>query len=113
MRRRARFDRNPRARVDRSEVHGRGLFARAPIGAGDYIGRYDGATTEDDGTHVLWVEQDDGRWVGIDGDNEMRFLNHSDTPNAEFDGLDCYALTDIAPDEEILIDYGPWFTDPD
>lgn len=113
MNRAARFDDNPRVRVGRSAVHGRGLFARASIGAGEFIGRYDGPATEEDGMHVLWVEQDDGRWVGIDGDNEMRFLNHSEQPNAEFDGLDCYALTDIGAGEEILIDYGPWFTDPD
>jgi SET domain-containing protein len=33
-------------------------------------------------------------------------MNHSDQPNAELDGLDCYALTDIQAGTEITIDYG-------
>jgi hypothetical protein len=36
----------------------------------------------------------------------MRFLNHADRPNAEMDGLDCYALTLIPAGTEITIDYG-------
>lgn len=111
MSRRDRYGDNPRVRVSRSGVHGRGLFARVPLADGAFIGRYEGLVTDDDGMHVLWVEQDDGEWRGIDGRNEMRFLNHSETPNAEFDGTDCYAIADIAPGEEILIDYGPWFSE--
>ena len=46
---------------------------------------------------------------GVDlkrGGNELRYLNHSDEPNAEMDGLHCYALTGIAAGAEITIDYG-------
>jgi len=46
------------------------------------------------------------QWTGYDGRNELRFMNHSDQPNAELDGLDCYALTDIQAGTEITIDYG-------
>jgi SET domain-containing protein len=36
----------------------------------------------------------------------MRFMNHANTPNAEMDGLDCYALQNIVAGAEITIDYG-------
>ena len=61
----------------------------------------------EDGPHVLWLEDEPGgSWTGYDGRNEMRFMNHSREPNAEMDGLNCYALSDIRPGEEITIDYG-------
>ena len=56
---------------------------------------------------MLWLEDEPGgSWTGYDGRNEMRFMNHSREPNAEMDGLNCYALSDIRPGEEITIDYG-------
>lgn len=71
------------------------------------IGVYRGPKVEEDGAHVLWIEDDaEDSWTGFDGKNEMRFMNHSDTPNAEMDGLNCYALHDIAVDSEITINYG-------
>ena len=36
----------------------------------------------------------------------LRFLNHSRTPNVEFDGPELYAMRDIAPGEELRFDYG-------
>lgn len=95
-----------RLEVGQSDIHGRGLFAAAHIAAGEWIGTYEGPAVEEDGTHVLWVEQDDGEWIGYDGTNCLRFMNHSATPNAEMDGVECYALRDIAGGEEITIDYG-------
>ena len=105
-----------RAMTDRIEsrpspVHGTGVFAVAPIAAGDHVGRYEGDPSADDGTYVLWVEDDDGDWVGIEGTGVLRFLNHSRTPNVEFDGPDLYAVRDIAPDEELLFDYGDDWAD--
>lgn len=93
-----------------SLIHGTGVFASSPIGAGTRIGRYEGSPTTRDGTHVLWVEGD-GDWEGIDGTGVLRYLNHSATPNAEFDGPDLYALVDIEADDEILIDYGEDWAD--
>ncbi len=90
-----------------SPIHGRGLFASEPIARGQLIGRYTGSVVESDGPYVLWVENDAGDgWTGYDGRNELRFLNHSDQPNAEMDGLHCYSLTHIAAGTEITIDYG-------
>mgnify|MGYP001549967616 CR=1 FL=1 len=95
-----------------SPVHGRGLFARCDIPEGTWIGHYDGPQTKKNGMHVLWVEADvgsDDEWVGYDGTNELRFLNHAKNPNGEMDGLDLYAARDIRSGEEITIDYGEEF----
>ncbi len=98
---------NERVYVAASPIHGRGLFASRPLTGGELIGVYDGPRVEEDGTYVLWVEDEPGGgWTGYDGRNEMRFLNHSTAPNAEMDGLDCYALVDIPAGDEITIDYG-------
>jgi len=93
-------------RVKKSGIHGRGLFAARPIAAGDYIGLYEGPEVLEDGMHVLWVETGDDEWTGYDGTGKLRFLNHADQPNAEMDGLECFALRDIEAGEEITIDYG-------
>ncbi len=91
-----------------SEIHGTGLFARRAIEEGEYIGTFHGTKVTDNGDHVLWVYEsdDDAEPVGHNGENLLRFLNHSDDYNAEFDGLDLYALRDIAQDEELTFDYG-------
>jgi uncharacterized protein len=90
----------------KSEIHGYGLFARKKINKGDYMGEYDGPTVRKNGMHVLWVEDDGDEWIGRDGKNLLRYLNHSQKPQAEFVGFKLYALRDIGADEEITIDYG-------
>jgi SET domain-containing protein len=108
----AEWNDHPLVYVAASAIHGRGLFARAPIEAGAYIGCYEGTRTAENGMHVLWVEGDaEDEWIGFDGTNALRFLNHSSTPNGELDGQDLYAARDIARDEEITIDYGEWFAE--
>jgi SET domain-containing protein len=90
-----------------SPIHGQGLFAARTLPAGKLIGFYEGQQVEEDGIYVLWIEDEPGgSWTGYDGCNEMRFMNHSDRPNAEMDGLACYALEEIGPGTEITIDYG-------
>lgn len=97
----------PSIRVDRSPIHGYGLFAARNFAEGEMIGCYQGPVVEQDGRYVLWVEEaPGGGWTGYDGKNELRFMNHADKPNAEMDGLNCYALEDIAAGSEITIDYG-------
>ena len=108
------YDNNPLCFVADSPVHGRGLFARYDIPAGTWIGHYDGPQTLENGVHVLWVESEDvgneqDDWIGYDGNNELRFLNHATRPNGEMDGLDLYAVSDIGAGEEITIDYGEEF----
>lgn len=106
------YDENPLCFVADSAVHGRGLFARCDIPADTWIGHYDGPETRENGMHVLWVEALAGsgeEWIGYDGHNELRFLNHARPPNGEMDGLDLYARRHISAGEEITIDYGDEF----
>lgn len=102
-----RYKQNPKVIIKDSPIHGRGVFARVDIPAFTLIGRYQGEFTDEDGMHVLWLyDEDRAQWVGIDGENEMRFLNHSDDPNAEWSDIDLYATRWIAQGEEITFDYG-------
>jgi len=90
-----------------SPIHDKGLFAGSSLEAGQLIGFYEGLPVDEDGRYVLWIEGESGEaWVGYDGQNEMRFMNHADEPNAEMDGLYCYALKNIERGTEITIDYG-------
>lgn len=103
----AKYDDNPLAYVASSSIHGKGLFARKKIRADTFIGIYEGPATQRDGMHVLWVwNEDSERWEGINGKNEMRFVNHSCEPNADWWGNELYALRDIPRDEEITFHYG-------
>ena len=95
-----------RVEVRRSPVHGRGVYARCRFRKGAYIGTFEGTETKQDGMHVLWVTDEAGREVGVRGQNPFRFLNHAQDPNAEFWGFDLYAIRNIQPGSEIMIDYG-------
>jgi len=92
--------------VDESDIHGKGLFASTDIEPGTYLGDYEGPETTENGMHVLWTENEDGEWIGRNGKNALRYLNHNNQPCAEFDGYELYAVTDIKKDQEITIDYG-------
>ena len=91
-----------------SPIHGKGLFAKEPISSETYIGTYLGPEAKKNGSHVLWVyDEETDDVIGRRGLNKLRYLNHSDKPNAEFDGFDLYALRRIREGEEITIDYDP------
>ena len=92
--------------VDDSSIHGKGLFARNKLKKGKYLGAYDGPKTKTNGMYVLWVEEAEGKWIGRDGKNILRYLNHSSKPCAEFDGFELYVMRDIKKDEEVTFDYG-------
>jgi len=88
--------------VDDSGIHGKGLFAKTDIFAGQVIGVASGEYTEEDGPHVLWVDNEKGLHVQC----ELRFINHSDDPNAcYYNTLEVCALKDIASGEEITHNY--------
>jgi len=93
----------------KSRIHGAGLFARLNFKQGDYMGEYDGPVVQQDDMYVLWAEKYDNVWMGRDGKNLLRYLNHSKQPLAAFNGFELYALVDIKKDEEITIDYGEEF----
>lgn len=90
-----------------SLIHGKGLFAARAITRGRFIGVYEGTPSARDGRYVLWVQTEEGGFRGVRGRGVLRYLNHSDTPNAVFRGDRLYARRAIAADEEITIDYDP------
>ena len=96
-----------------SLVHGHGVFALQRIRGGQFIGTFEGRTTRRDGTYVLWLVDEEGAETGIRGENDLRFLNHSKRPNAEFVETDLYALRNIQSGAEILLDYGEAWHDVD
>ncbi len=92
--------------VKKSPIQGLGVFAKRKIKKNEYIGDYEGIVVLEDGTYVLWVQQDHGGWKLIDGLNNLRYLNHSSNPNAYFVYSKLYALRKIEKDEEITFHYG-------
>lgn len=82
--------------VRRSAIHGRGVFAAAPIARGETIIEYKGERTTwdeamerpdsdpDDPSHTFLFELDDGRVIDarVKG-NAARWINHSCAPNCE------------------------------
>ena len=99
--------------VSISRIHGRGLFAARQIVPDEQIGVYEGTPTHEDGTYVLWVEDEQGEPFGIKGRNELRYVNHSSEPNAIFLGDELIALREIPDGEEITFDYGDEWTAAD
>ena len=61
----------------------------------------------------MWLRRDNGTDEGICGRNELRFVNHSRDPNAEFEGAELYAVRNIQPGHEITLDYGEAWREPD
>lgn len=73
---------------------------------GDHIGTFEGPLVDTDGPHVLWVyDAERGELIGREGRNPLRWLNHDEDPNAEFDGFELYARRSILVGEEITIQY--------
>jgi len=88
--------------VDKSPIHGRGLFAKRDIPKGTVIGVVEGVPAKRNGPYVLWLSEAEGIRVQC----ELRYINHSDTPNAAYyDSLEVIALRDIRRGEEITHNY--------
>lgn len=94
-----------RVRKAPSPIHGFGCFAQVSFAAGDHIGTFEGPEVQEDGTHVLWVYDPENGAVARRGANLLRWLNHSEDPNAELRAFELHARRPIAPGEEITIDY--------
>ena len=92
--------------VRNSGIHGLGVFACCNIPEGTCIGHYQGPRTQDDGTYVLWIECEKDGVYGIDGQNLLKFTNHSHDPNATFDGPELQTLRQVQAGEEITFHYG-------
>lgn len=88
--------------VDKSSIHGKGLYARTRIGKGAIIGYLKGRPCSEDGTYVLWLSEKKGFEVSCN----LKFINHSENPNAcYYDDLTVVAIRDIAANEEITHNY--------
>ncbi|HSB05409.1 MAG TPA: SET domain-containing protein [Thermodesulfobacteriota bacterium] len=112
-----------KARVDKSPIHGLGLFAAEFIPKGTQAWRFTPGFDLDLDPHILNTQPDHFRdqllhYGYIDSRlnryilccDGARFINHSDTPNIRPDfSLDRYgvdiAVRDIEIGEEITIDY--------
>lgn len=107
--------------VDRSGIHGYGVFSRSDIKKGKFIAELNGSRIFYETTingqsnrYENWIGIGKNKW--IDPVDEFQYLNHSCNPNAGFKGstvLKLYALRDISPGEEITIDYATTEEDPD
>ncbi len=113
----------PAYRVERSSVHGNGVFAQRDIAPGERIIQYAGREisweeaqlrAERQGgphNHTFFFSLANGNVVdGGDEGNEARYINHSCEPNCEaieeVDGtIFIYALHDIRQDEELNYSY--------
>jgi SET domain-containing protein len=106
-------------RVARSAIDGHGVFAAEPIPARLKIGEIRGesisvqqarirATRHE---RIMIVEVSNRKAIDFSASTDpMRFTNHSCQPNARLairgGRVEFYALRDIAPGEEVTVDYG-------
>lgn len=112
-----------RIAVRRSGIHGRGVFAQAPLIAGERIFEYKGERISwkealrrhphdpEQPNHTFYFALDDGRVIdGLHGGNSSRWINHACAPNCEAEEVDgrvfIFAARDIAAGEELYYDYG-------
>jgi SET domain-containing protein len=110
-----------RIQVRRSGVHGKGVFAVAPIPKGDVIIEYKGEVISwpealrrhphdpTDPNHTFYFHIDDQNVIDAKyGGNAARWINHACAPNCEADEIDgrvfIKALRKLQPGEEL--DYG-------
>ncbi len=110
-------DMAPGLTVRTSRIHGRGCFATVPFARRKKIAEYTGeritnAEAERRGhRRVLRISGLDQRWSidGSRGGNGTHYINHSCRPNAFMQTMGrkllVLALRDIAPGEEITVDY--------
>jgi uncharacterized protein len=114
--------RTPLYIVKESPIHGRGVFARRPIQAGQRIIEYTGEIISSDESarraeasggpinHTFFFSLADGNLIdGGSNGNDARFINHSCDPNCEAyeeDGrVFIHALRDIEQGEELNYNY--------
>jgi SET domain-containing protein len=112
-----------RIQVRLSGVHGKGVFAVAPIAKGEIIIEYKGEVISwpealrrhphdpNDPNHTFYFELESGDAIDAKyGGNAARWINHACKPNCEADEINgrvfIKALKDIKPGKELFYDYG-------
>ena len=118
-----------RIQTRRSGVHGKGVFALAPISAGETIIEYTGEIIDwaeavrrhphdpNDPNHTFYFHIDEERVIdALYGGNSSRWINHSCKPNCEADEVEgrvyIKALRPIQAGEELSYDYGLMIDEP-
>jgi len=116
----------PRSKIEvrDSGVHGRGVYAAAPIEAGERIIEYTGERISWEEAverhphdpaqpnHTFYFHIDGGLVIdALYNGNDARWINHACEPNCEADETPdgrvfINALRDIEPGEELFYDYG-------
>ncbi len=107
--------------IQKSSIHGYGVFTRQPIKKGKFI-------AEMMGSRVVYKSVIPGQsnryndWIGVAKDtwidpiDEFQYLNHSCNPSSGLRGtrkLKLYAMRDLSEGEEITINYATTEDDPD
>ena len=112
-----------RIQVRLSGVHGKGVFALAPLARGEVIIEYKGEVITwqealrrhphdpKDPDHTFYFHVDDKHVIDAKvGGNAARWINHACQPNCEADEVDgrvfIKALRAVRPGEELFYDYG-------
>ena len=112
-----------RIQVRRSGVHGKGVFAIAPIPRREVVIEYKGEVISwkealrrhphdpSDPNHTFYFHIDDGNVIDAKvGGNSARWINHACQPNCEADEVDgrvfVKSLRAIRAGEELFYDYG-------
>ena len=113
-----------RIQVRRSGVHGKGVFALAPIAPGETIIEYIGEVISwpealrrhphdpAQPNHTFYFHVDDKNVIDANvGGNAARWINHACVPNCEAELTDdgrvfIKALQPLAPGDELFYDYG-------
>ena len=112
-----------RIQVRKSGVHGKGVFAVAPLRKGEVLIEYKGEVITwkealrrhphdpKDPDHTFYFHIDDKHVIDAKfGGNAARWINHACTPNCEADEVDgrifIKALRAIKPGTELFYDYG-------
>jgi SET domain-containing protein len=112
-----------RIQVRRSGVHGKGVYAVAPIARGERIIEYIGEVIgwpealrrhphdPTDPNHTFYFSLDGGQVIDANvGGNSARWINHSCSPNCTADEVDgrvfIRALKALRPGDELFYDYG-------
>ena len=114
---------NRRFQVRRSSVHGRGVFAVAPIARDELIIEYTGEVIgwpealrrhphdPEEPNHTFYFSLEVGKVIDAKvGGNSSRWINHACEPNCQADETDgrvfIRALRDLQPGDELFYDYG-------
>jgi hypothetical protein len=100
--------------VRRSAIHGRGVFTDAQLGRGEFVAFVQGRTRTVDGRLLYTPEEAamNPNWIGVSTttwivpDRPYVYINHSCDPSCGILGVGhLHALRDLAPGDEITIDY--------